>query len=54
MDRPYFLGLLADACLHAGRREEGLAAVSEALAPGRPFFYEPELRRLESALGQPA
>jgi tetratricopeptide (TPR) repeat protein len=53
MDRPYFLGLAADACLHAGLAEEALAAVREARAiapPERPFFYEPALRRLESAL----
>ena len=53
MDRPYFVGLLADAYRHAGRTAEGLAAVGEALAlcgPRRPFFYEPELRRLQALL----
>ena len=53
MEEPYFLGLHADAYLAAGRPEQGLLAVREALAPrgaDRAFFYEPELHRLEGAL----
>jgi predicted ATPase len=30
-DVPYLIALLADACLHAGQRDEGLAAVGEGL-----------------------
>jgi predicted ATPase len=56
MDRPYYLALLAEACAHAGRIDEGLAAVAEGLAivqdarGGQPFFYEAELHRLKGSL----
>jgi predicted ATPase len=53
IDCPYFLALLADACRHAGRVTEGLAALEETLAlarASRSFFYEAELHRLRAAL----
>jgi DNA-binding winged helix-turn-helix (wHTH) protein/tetratricopeptide (TPR) repeat protein len=54
MERPYGLGLLADALLQAGLLDEGLAAVDEALAViarrARAFFWEAELHRLRGAL----
>jgi tetratricopeptide (TPR) repeat protein len=54
MERPYGLGLLADALLTAGRIEEGFAAVDEALAViarrTRTFFWEAELHRLRGEL----
>ena len=53
MERPYYLGLLAEACGATGRTAEGLAAVDEALAmipAGRSFFYEAELHRLRGVL----
>ncbi len=55
MDEGYLLGVLADACLRAGRWREGLRAVDEALALGgseRAYFYEPELVRLQGELLQ--
>jgi len=51
--RPYFLAVLADACAAAGRPEEGLAAVTEALATAAKTgerFYEAELHRLNGEL----
>jgi len=51
--RPYFLGLLADACASAGRAGEGLAAVREALAAAASTgerSYVAELLRLEGEL----
>lgn len=53
MDRPYFLGLLAEALDAVGRTDDGLAVVREALeeiGDGRSFFDEPELVRLEGEL----
>lgn len=53
MDRPYFLGLLAEALGAVGRADEGLTVVREALdaiGDRRPFFDEPELLRLEGEL----
>ena len=53
MDRPYFLGLLAEALRAANRPADGLRAVAEALGmldSGRTFFYEPELHRLRGCL----
>jgi adenylate cyclase len=54
IERPYGLGLLADALLRAGRRPEGLAVVDEALATierrARAFFWEAELHRLRGEL----
>jgi DNA-binding SARP family transcriptional activator/pimeloyl-ACP methyl ester carboxylesterase/predicted ATPase len=49
MDDSYYLGLLADACLRAGRHPEALAALGAALEGvprGGRFFYEAELHRL--------
>ena len=49
----YFFGVLADACLLAGRIEEGLAAVHTGLEAARTTnerFYEAELLRLEGEL----
>ena len=53
VDLPYFLALKAEVLSYAGRIEEGLDAIEEALAaiPGnRAFFYEAELHRLRGAL----
>jgi DNA-binding winged helix-turn-helix (wHTH) protein/predicted ATPase len=52
MDLPYYLGLLADACLRAGRGDEGLAAIDEALAEsgGRDYCHASELHRLRAQL----
>ena len=53
VNRAYFLSYLAEACLEAGRIDEGLAVVDEALALGRSTFshnYEAELERLRGAL----
>jgi predicted ATPase len=49
----YFFGVLADACLLAGRIDEGLAAVHTGLEAARTTnerFYEAELLRLEGEL----
>ena len=49
----YSLPVLAEACLAAGRVEEGLSAVREALAKAEEIefrFYEGELDRLEGEL----
>ena len=51
--RSYFLGLLADACMSAGRVEEGVAGVTEALAAAARTgerFYEAELYRIQGEL----
>jgi DNA-binding SARP family transcriptional activator/predicted ATPase len=49
MDDAYFLGLLGDACARAGRLDEALGVIEDALAvvprAGR-FFFGAELRRL--------
>jgi DNA-binding winged helix-turn-helix (wHTH) protein/predicted ATPase len=53
--RSYFLGLLADACVSAGRVAEGLAGVTEALAAAARTgerFYEAELYRLRGELAK--
>jgi tetratricopeptide (TPR) repeat protein len=53
MDRPYFLGMLAEALAANGRCDEALGVVGEGIAAigkGRPFFDEPELVRLEGEL----
>ena len=50
---PQWLALLAEACLAAGRIEEGLSAVREALAEVEETtarYYEAELNRLEGEL----
>lgn len=45
---PYFLGLLADACMRSGRPEESLAAVDQALGivGEHGYSHEAELHRL--------
>jgi class 3 adenylate cyclase/DNA-binding SARP family transcriptional activator/pimeloyl-ACP methyl ester carboxylesterase len=53
LDDPYFLAVLADACLVVGEVDTGLAAVDEAIAAmssERSFFCEPELHRLRGDL----
>jgi predicted ATPase len=53
MDRPYFLGLLADALRADGKYEEALEVVDEALGlihPSRSHFYQSELLRLRGEL----
>jgi len=53
MDRPYYLGLLAEACAATDRLDEGLDALDEALATvrnSRSFFYEAELHRIKGEL----
>ena len=53
MDDPHYLALLAEAQLHSGDTDAGLAAVAEALEHAlreRSLFYEPELHRLDGAL----
>src|SRR5262249_35626680 len=53
MPRTYFLALLADASLKAGRIHAGIEAVTEALAAARARaerFWEPELHRLRGEL----
>ena len=54
MERPYSLGLLADALACAGRDEEALREIAEALAlpeiGERSFFCEAELHRLRGVL----
>jgi predicted ATPase len=50
---PHWLALLAEACLAAGRIEEGLSAVREALAETEETearYYEAELNRLKGEL----
>jgi len=47
--RPYYLGLLAEACGNAGQIAEGLSLLAEALATAHKTgerFYEAELHRL--------
>ncbi len=48
--RPDWLAPLAEACLEAGRIEEGPAGVREALAETEVRWYEAELNRLEGEL----
>lgn len=53
MDRPYYLGLLADVHRMRGASAEGLEVVAEAVGmilSDRPFFYEAELHRLNGLL----
>jgi hypothetical protein len=52
MDLPYFLGLLADALLRAGRIDDGVAAIDEALAESgdRDYCHAAELHRLRALL----
>ncbi|HEX6912956.1 MAG TPA: hypothetical protein VF142_21280, partial [Longimicrobium sp.] len=54
MERPYFLGVLADALAATRRTDEALGAVDGALervrGNGRAFFWEAELHRLRGVL----
>ena len=53
MDDPYFLALLADACVRAGQFDRASAAAEDGLAHmarGRRFFFECELHRLAGEL----
>jgi len=54
MERPYSLGLLAEALAHLGDDAAALAAISEALAlpeiRQRSFFWEAELHRLRGLI----
>jgi DNA-binding winged helix-turn-helix (wHTH) protein/tetratricopeptide (TPR) repeat protein len=54
IERPYGLGLLADACLRCGRFQDGLAAVDQALGiierRSRTYFWQAELHRLRGEL----
>jgi len=52
MDLPYYLGLLADTYLQAGRIPEGLAAIDEAIAEsgGRDYCHAAELHHLRARL----
>jgi DNA-binding winged helix-turn-helix (wHTH) protein/predicted ATPase len=53
--QPYFLGVLADACLLAGLTSEGFSAVQSGLEAARRTnerFYEAELLRLEAELAR--
>lgn len=51
MDRPYFLGLLADALARAGRAAEAVRTLDAALSgEDRPGFYRAELLRLRAEL----
>jgi hypothetical protein len=52
MDLPYFLGLLADALLRAGRIGEGVEAIDEALAEtgDRDYCHAAQLHRLRALL----
>jgi serine/threonine protein kinase/pimeloyl-ACP methyl ester carboxylesterase/tetratricopeptide (TPR) repeat protein len=54
MERPYSLGLLADALARAGEIDSSLARIDEALAlpetTARSFFWQAELHRLRGVL----
>jgi predicted ATPase len=53
VQRPYYLAMLAEACGKAGRTEEGLRVVTEALAQVNKTgerYYEAELYRLRGEL----
>jgi class 3 adenylate cyclase/tetratricopeptide (TPR) repeat protein len=54
LPRTYFLAMLAEACGHAGRPEEGLPALTEgqelADATGGESYWQPELYRLKGEL----
>ena len=53
MDDPYYLALLGDACLRAGRLDAAWVAVEGGLArapTGRRFFFESDLQRLAGEL----
>ena len=51
--RPYFLCLLADACIRTGRFDNGLSALTEALVISDELgigFSKPEIHRLQGEL----
>ena len=51
--RPYFLCLLAEACMETGRLDDGLSALTEALAAADEHenrSYEAEMHRLKGEL----
>ncbi len=51
--RPYFLSLLAEACMETGRFDDGLNALTEALAAAEEHenrYYEAEMHRLKGEL----
>jgi predicted ATPase len=51
--RPYFLGVLAEVCAHAGQLDEGLRLVTEAhevVQQSGERWYEAELHRLQGEL----
>jgi len=52
MQRPWLLGMLAEACMHAGQRDEGLRLVTEALerTQSGERSWEAELYRLKGEL----
>jgi predicted ATPase len=53
LNRPYFLCLLAEACTKSGRLDDGLSALTEALAAAdehENHFYEAEMHRLRGEL----
>jgi DNA-binding winged helix-turn-helix (wHTH) protein/tetratricopeptide (TPR) repeat protein len=53
MDRPYYLGLYAEALLGAGRNADALAAADRALeqvAHTRQFFFEADLLRIKASI----
>jgi len=50
---PYYLGLLAQVCVRAGRAEDGLAAIDEGMAASRAHnerWWDAELHRLRGEL----
>jgi predicted ATPase len=53
IQRPWLLGMLAEACMHAGQRDEGLRLVTEALERAQQSgerSWEAELYRLKGEL----
>jgi predicted ATPase len=53
LERPYHLCLLADACQKAGRLDDGLSALSEALTVAdkhESYAFEAEIHRLKGEL----
>ena len=53
VNRPYFLCLLAEACMKTGRLVDGLSALTEAFAAAEKNesrLYEPEVHRLKGEL----
>jgi DNA-binding winged helix-turn-helix (wHTH) protein/tetratricopeptide (TPR) repeat protein len=52
MDRPFYLALLAEACVRGGQPDEAMSVLDEAFASlrnPRTFFYEAELYRLRGS-----